>query len=282
MYILCGKSSDKAGSRVMVLALLVMMALATAQLAVDAVNIFQAFVDNNRFERVLFLSNPTLPIFAAKHAIFFTMIVVGDAINTYRCYVVWNKRILIVAPAIILSIGSAVCSYQTIWATQHLKSVSIAGEASWGTASFALSISANSYATCWIAYRLWENEKNFFGNGSRRNSLMPVVLIIIESGALNAAYLIAYIAVLQSGSHGLEILAEFSTPFVGVIFTLMIVRIKFRSKPKSYMDSTAPSSHIPLPVSIQVSQSRTRVADGVELDTFKGRKDSMFSTSQTA
>ncbi|KXN91262.1 hypothetical protein AN958_01584 [Leucoagaricus sp. SymC.cos] len=60
-----------------------MMGLATAQLAVDSVNIFTAFIrkgDVGRAGRNAHLLDVTQPIFAAKHAIYFTMMFVGDAI----------------------------------------------------------------------------------------------------------------------------------------------------------------------------------------------------------
>lgn len=42
--------------------------------------------------------------------------------------------------------------------------------------------------------------------------LGAVVKIVLESGAVNAAYLLAYLIVLQSGSHGLEIMASIVRP----------------------------------------------------------------------
>jgi len=58
-----------------------MAALATSQYVVDTVNIFWAFFGtNDRQARILFLHDVTRPIFAAKHSIFFTMMVVGDGI----------------------------------------------------------------------------------------------------------------------------------------------------------------------------------------------------------
>lgn len=64
----------------MVVAACVMAVLATSQIIVDTVNIFWAFIPLDRKRRIMFLSNPTEPIFAAKHAIYFTMMLVGDAI----------------------------------------------------------------------------------------------------------------------------------------------------------------------------------------------------------
>jgi len=234
----------KRQSRVMLGAVIVMFLLATAQIIVDTVNIFMAFVDlPDRISRLAFLENPTLPIFAAKHAIFFTMIWVGDVTNTYRCFLVWDRRFLYVLVPLLLSFGSAFCAYQTIWATQHVQDISIAAETSWGIAIFSLSIAANLYSTSLIAWRIWINERRIAHLKARssRTSLMPIVYIVVESGALNAAYLIAYMIVLQVGSHGIEIFAEFSTPFVGVIFCLMLLRLDLKSKQDQARKMAGPS-----------------------------------------
>jgi hypothetical protein len=82
MYILVGRRR-KSGSNTnwpMIVAAVTMMMLATAQLAVDIWNIFQAFMYTTRPERLLFLVNVTHPIFAAKHALYFTQMLVGDMI----------------------------------------------------------------------------------------------------------------------------------------------------------------------------------------------------------
>lgn len=67
----------------MLAAAIIMLILVIAQFVVDAVNIFMGFIalsEHPRLSRILFFQDLTQPIFAAKHAIFFTMMFVGDAI----------------------------------------------------------------------------------------------------------------------------------------------------------------------------------------------------------
>ena len=59
---------------------LVMLGLGTAQIIVDTANIFRAFIRLDRQQRIFFMSDVTEPIFAAKHAIYFTQMLVGDSI----------------------------------------------------------------------------------------------------------------------------------------------------------------------------------------------------------
>jgi len=208
-----------------------MMCLSTTQIVVDTVNIFRAFIDLERQQRIMFLLDVTQPIFAAKHAIYFTMMLIGDIIVIYRAFVVWGGNIWVILFPSLCSLGSAISAYQTIWAVRHIASASIKAETGWGLAVFSLSLAANSIATGLIAFKIWKSEhqlKNAMGasnHASRsRSSLMPVVILVVESGVLNAAYLLAYTIVLRSGSEGLEIMASIATPYIGIIFSAVIIR----------------------------------------------------------
>lgn len=76
----------------------------------------------------------------------------------------------------------------------------------------------------------------------RSSSLMPVLKIVLESGALNAAYLFAYTMTIVNGTEGLETMAELvndfclscadllsnclqATPLIGIIFSIVIIRV---------------------------------------------------------
>ncbi|KAL4262744.1 hypothetical protein AB1N83_005902 [Pleurotus pulmonarius] len=261
IYLLLHKSGHR--SWIVLSTVILMMLLATAQITVDSINIFIAFVDKSRLDRLLWMSNPTTDIYSTKHSIVFTMITVGDLINAFRCYVVWGNNIYVALPAILMSLASASCAYQTIWATQHIATVTHEGEFAWGIALMTLSIAANVYSTCMtlslrrftqadsatamMGYRIWYNERHYIHDDEnrKRNSLMPILYIIIETGALNAAYLIAYIAVLQSGSQGVGFLAEFTTPWIGCIFTLMIVRVQLRAKQSTELTAMSQNQTVP-------------------------------------
>lgn len=82
LYVLLQKRRLSMGksNKIFVLVALLMLGLATAQLVVDTTNLFRAFIPFERAGRVGFLLDVTQPIFAAKHSIYFTMMLVGDSI----------------------------------------------------------------------------------------------------------------------------------------------------------------------------------------------------------
>ncbi len=104
-----------------------MILLATAQLAVDTANVFVAFLHNDRAQRIAFLADVSTKLFSAKHCILISQLLVGDSFvvsnisgwttytkmsyrklfQSYRCWVVWGRRLWIVILPIMLSLGSA-------------------------------------------------------------------------------------------------------------------------------------------------------------------------------
>ncbi|KAG7095908.1 hypothetical protein E1B28_006594 [Marasmius oreades] len=224
-----------------------MYVLATTQMVVDCVVIFGAFVEPEpRTLRKAKMANNTIPIIATKRALFFVMMILGDIIVIYRCWVVWSHNVLVIILPSCCCFTSAVLAFITIYATQHLEAdfaISIVQQPwVYGSALFALSLVANGMATSLIAFRIWQSEKHLRkmhisrlaltwrsnDQTPRRKTLLPIALILIESGALNTAYLITYIITLyvEKDAGGLPIVADMATPLVGIIFSLVIVRVE--------------------------------------------------------
>ncbi|KAF8883517.1 hypothetical protein BD779DRAFT_1443786 [Infundibulicybe gibba] len=225
----------------MVVAAIIMFLLSTAQFVVDTTTVFVGFIAiSDRPHRLEYLSDLTEPVFAARHAIYFTMMIVGDAIVIYRCYVVWGHNLKVVILPILCSLGSAACAYQTIWAIRH-GSFNAKLELNMGFPIFSLSFGANAIATTLIAYKICMTHrqlKKTMTMASYHDSLLPTARIIIESGAINTAYLLVYMIILYNNTSGVQILASIVTPFVGIIFTMVIIRAALLADRKAADDST--------------------------------------------
>ncbi|TDL17399.1 hypothetical protein BD410DRAFT_843670 [Rickenella mellea] len=231
-----------------------MFLLATVQISLDTTNLFLAFIDLDRSQRVEFLADPSKPIWAAKAATYFTMMIVGDVIVIHRTYVVRERNFWVILIPVCCTMGCTAAVCQTLWTLRHLASVTVKEESKWGYAIFTLSLAANSIATAFLAYKIWSNEARIkavlsadFRGG--RLSNMIIVKIVLESGVINAAYLVTYIIILRCGSHGLEVLEYMSTPLVGIIFATVILRASIAAQ----RNSTAAIGHSEM--------SRMRYAD---------------------
>ncbi|KAF8883522.1 hypothetical protein BD779DRAFT_825736 [Infundibulicybe gibba] len=228
LYILFRRRGYRSINKPLVFAAIVMLLLATAQFVVDATITFDAFITiSDRPTRQVYINNITVPIIAATHAIYFTMMIVGDVIVIYRCYVVWGYSLRVVAFPILCSVGSGACAYQAIWAVQH-PNFNLTVENNMAFPVFSLSFAANGIATSLIAYKIWKADrqlKKTMSIISTRRSLLPAARIIIESGAVNTAYLFIHMFVVYSNdAFGVQIMASIASPLVGIIFTMVIIR----------------------------------------------------------
>ncbi|KAK7056366.1 hypothetical protein VNI00_002920 [Paramarasmius palmivorus] len=243
LYILIQKNPSPKLNLPLILTSCLMYTLATAQMVVDCVVIFDAFIDLPRPERIALMANLSIPIVATKRALFFVMLILGDAIVIYRCWVVWDHNWLLITFPVCCSLVSGVIAFISIWATQNPEAGSFILKAPWtyGTVIFVMSLCANATSTALIAYRIWSNDRKFTSGLpsvgetsviSGRGRLLPIAKILIESGALNTAFLVTYTAVLQAQKRqgGLAVVADMSTPFIGIVFSLVIVRIGLRSR----------------------------------------------------
>ncbi|TDL17404.1 hypothetical protein BD410DRAFT_776178 [Rickenella mellea] len=161
------------------------------------------------------------------------------------------------------TIGSVAAACHAIWSVRHITSVAVKDESRWGYAIFTLSLAANSIATALLAYKIWAHETRVnavLSEGSRtvRFSNMVIVKIVLESGMLNAAYLVAYVAILRCGTHGLEILSLMFTPFVGIIFATVILRTTTatqRHLMAASRDARSQASSLQFPQAVRTARS---------------------------
>ncbi|KAG6812293.1 hypothetical protein H0H92_003602 [Tricholoma furcatifolium] len=245
LYVLTYGRKGSPANIPLILTSILMYLLATAQIVIDTTSIFQAFISLDRAARKARLADISIPVNATKRAIFFGMMILGDAIAIYRCYIIWLKNWWLIAIPSACSLISAILAYMTIWATQHPEAGNFILSTPWtyGTAIFVLSLVANAIATSLVAYRIWSNEREFNKTlgasdsgitrlaSAGRSRLLPIARIVFESGLLNTAYLIVYITVLQvqKGQGSLPIVADMASPLVGLIFSLVIVRIGIKN-----------------------------------------------------
>ncbi|KAL7283022.1 hypothetical protein ACG7TL_002446 [Trametes sanguinea] len=227
----------------MVLAGLLLFLLATARFIVDCTNIFIAFIHHDaRVARLAYLMDVTQPLFITKHCINIITLFVGDSFVNYRCWIVWGRSFWIIILPVVFSFASTASGSYTMWAYGHIPHRSYHSEGVWLTILFSLSLVANAFST---SYRIWSVD-----NQSRRNALQsdetstsrlrPLVRIVMESGALNAAFLFAFMMTLKLGSQALEIMSEMAVPFTGIVFSIVIMRVGYQRYEDSFYAAYAP------------------------------------------
>ncbi|KAA1475108.1 hypothetical protein DENSPDRAFT_782847 [Dentipellis sp. KUC8613] len=208
LYVQRWKRNEPVPWAIPVLAVL-MFFLATAQITVDTLNVFFAFVDRaTRAERIAFLMDSTQPIFAWKFSVVTIMMFLGDCLVHYRCYVIWRTVWIILLP-FLMSLAGLACGFVIIGATRNHSLLTFESQTTLITCLFALTLAANAISTILLTYKLVLHDR-----ATRRvlqvsqSSVTPIIRIVVESGAMSATYHVIFAITLETKSNGLQTVAE--------------------------------------------------------------------------
>ncbi|KAF7355988.1 hypothetical protein MVEN_00928200 [Mycena venus] len=177
-------------------------------------------------------------------ALFCLAILVGDALVTYRLWVIWGGNQKIVIFPIFALTGLAVASTGLIVelakGEPRLRGASFDGESRpWEATGFMLSLVANLYSTTCIAFRIWGVETVTSGSVSRLqvpSSALILFLsdtefnkwflsILVESAALQTFWLISYGMTSLFGSNAAFIAGGTFPAILGISNTLIHARV---------------------------------------------------------
>ncbi|KAJ7090891.1 hypothetical protein B0H15DRAFT_248601 [Mycena belliarum] len=131
-----------------------------------------------------FLSDFSGPVSLLDNTIYGVQTLIGDAVVIYRCYIVWDRVDVIMLPSM-------------AWAASLGILIYILNSFAHGTISgnkilifYATTLSANLSATCLLAFRIWKADRDAQKHNSPHSSLRPLLIVIMESGALYSMTLI--------------------------------------------------------------------------------------------
>ncbi|EPS94822.1 hypothetical protein FOMPIDRAFT_1133658 [Fomitopsis schrenkii] len=152
----------------------------------------------------------------------------------YRCYVVWQTYWVIILPCIAWLGGLGIMMY----ILNMFASGVINGER--GLLIYIFTFVANGSATALLAYKIWTVEHAARKTGIKRahSSLWPVLLVLIESGALYTAILIV---ALVTAIHALQVeyvINSFIPALISVIFNTIFIRIALSRRGTQYGNSS--------------------------------------------
>jgi len=232
VLVLLSRKENTRANKFLLLVLCLMTILATAHMVLDFVRALDAFLyqpgPNGASD---FYNNLLDPWFLVKQILVLLQTVLGDGVNIWRCYIVYNQRYIFVAPPLVIMVGSIVCGCLVMVTTSNLSAdATVYGVLRrWVAAYFSLTFFTNFYCTVMIAWRIYavgRSHANFRHH-------FPIIIVIIESGALYTSGVIAFLCALFAGSNGQNTAIDLITPLVGIIFCLIILQIRFHRKSQS-------------------------------------------------
>ncbi|KAA1477308.1 hypothetical protein DENSPDRAFT_581986 [Dentipellis sp. KUC8613] len=192
--------------------LLLMLLAATVHVILSLIRVFDAFLLSSGVSPADYLTDPSNPVFIGKVAVLVLQSLLGDGVNIWRCFVVYNRRLSAIAiPSVIMLAGIVSGCFVLVTLTHtHGSWPDFNNLSRWITAYDTLMMSTNIYCTAAIAFKIYTT-------GSHRaslGSLLPVFVAIIETGALYTASLMAYLISYLAQSYGQYIVLDSVTPLV--------------------------------------------------------------------
>jgi len=216
------KSADIA--RLMVAAACLLLLLSTLHMIASANNAWQGFISSGNPD--LFFEDISKNTF--KNIINELETLLGDAILIYRCYIVWQRIEVTIIP-IIGCIAYLATGTYAIWivsrmSLQSVNTIFLQEMRKWVISSYSIALATNLIATSILALKLWlvhRRSSRILATGSQ---VYPMLLIIVESGALYSMSLVAMLATYLSGSESSSVVLDMICQIVPITFYLIIVR----------------------------------------------------------
>ncbi|KAI0808262.1 hypothetical protein C8Q74DRAFT_125405 [Fomes fomentarius] len=166
----------------------------------------------------------------ARTALLFVCMLIGDAVITYRTWLVWGRNnwviivpFLTIATLIAFGIGLL---YEFDHASPS-KSVFAAAVGRWITGYCGATLCTNLYGTIMIAYRIWSTNrfmrKNHIWASGR--DLMSAMAIFVESAAMYSAWAVMFVILYATRSTLQTVGSGCGPAVIGIAFMLITVRV---------------------------------------------------------
>jgi len=163
-----------------------------------------------------------------KTSVYLVETLASDLFILYRCYVVWNSNLLVIVLPVLLYIadaGTGIAAVYTLSQLTQKQSPEFSLEQERITNSFfSCTLAVNSVCTGLIAFRIWRTQRQT-RDAKMGANLSHVSIIVIESGAIYLTVLACNVAAFVLKSNMFNIFLDMTSPIIGIVFTLIIVRV---------------------------------------------------------
>jgi len=226
-----------------------MFALSTTHISIDLSRLIEGFITYGRDTPGGALAyygqiNNWKHVF--KSAVYCVQTLIGDSFVTYRTYIVWGRRPTVIVLPILLVCGTFAISIGLCYAiatTPTGGTIFSSGINPWVKGLFAVTLTTNVMCTGLIAYRITNiNRSVTKSRAGMGQDLAPIVVIIVESGAIYSFSALTMLIVYELGSNAQYIVLDATFPIIGITFALIIVRIGLNLTQDGTLPTAAASS----------------------------------------
>ncbi|KAJ7717133.1 hypothetical protein B0H16DRAFT_1701062, partial [Mycena metata] len=180
----------------------------------------------------------------ARNLLCVIAISIGDAAIIHRLWLIWNRSLPVIIVPVLTCLGLLAdgCAVTYLYAQQTAAaqvSVQRLVKASW-----MLTLVTNVSCTGLIIWKIWRTKRTVEHLGE--GTLVPVLIILLESAAAWTIWGILFAATTSSGSPFQIILTDLSPPVVGLVNMVIYLRVELQctrppgtDRPRVAMTSSA-------------------------------------------
>lgn len=215
-----------------------LLCIATAHLTIDLIRALEAFIFSaHTIGADAYYSNLASPLELTKTALYITQPTVADAVLVWRCYVLNGRSLLVGIPGCIVLLTNGAIGYYVVW------SLSRAGKGSTVytivpgmiTTFYTVTMLISVICTSLISWRIYRSRRS---KSDCPAVLLPVLIVVVESGILYATSVLALLLAFLTGSNGQYPAMDIAPPIVGIVFCLIILQVHFHIGNSAQPNST--------------------------------------------
>ncbi|KAL5492766.1 hypothetical protein ACEPAI_4213 [Sanghuangporus weigelae] len=227
-YMLWNRPGGQPPRRTMLCISLLMFVVATMHVAVNFTRIIKAFInfENAPGGPASFFNELSEFTQMFGSTLYVLQTLIGDSMVLYRCYLVWGRNLWVVAFPFVCLLGSTATGIGILYSFARVvpqASIFVVELSHWITSFFSMTFATNVICTALVAYRVWSiNRKRL---SFRVRKLRPIMLLIVESGAFYSATLMALLILYNVDSWFQYVVLDAVSPIVGIVFTVIMLRI---------------------------------------------------------
>ncbi|KAK0205923.1 hypothetical protein DFS33DRAFT_543121 [Desarmillaria ectypa] len=231
LWVLTRERSKRELSIVTLVGVCALAILSTLHLVADGVYVYQGFIAS-KGDHTYFLDSTK---FTFKNTVYFLETLLADGILIYRCYIVW-QNVLIIAFPILGWIGTVVAGAHTIWSIagktgiKNQDAIFVHQTGQWVVSFYSVALTTNISATFILATKLWIAHRHaveYFGSMSTRtsrSSFYPIILVIVECGALYSLALVTMLTTYLWQSNAAYLVIDLIGQIIPITFSIILLR----------------------------------------------------------
>ncbi|KIK48574.1 hypothetical protein CY34DRAFT_798080 [Suillus luteus UH-Slu-Lm8-n1] len=242
-------------SRPIAVVAILLLILSTVHIVVNTIRVEDGLVKyRNTFPGgpVAFFADLTQQTVVIKNVVYVLQTLLADGVVIYRCYVVWRSVSVIILPSVLwcsVAVTGFYATYSFLQVTSNSRDIYVneyGQPAQWVTAFFSLTIATNLLSSGLLAYRIWVIEHDVSTIRAKKDTMMPIVRVLMDSAILYSVALLTALICYVCSNDGEVTIADMIVPIISIAFYMVLIRIAINRRHHSHSSTIGMTNQHPM------------------------------------